>query len=201
LQQHVEKRGGINHFLTASESARPDLFKGDDDVRAATFAALCSNYNDMLVQLKVVAQRGYGFAQGRLADRSNGEEKVFWARKAALQGDPSGCSTLGRCLMYGWSVAVDADEGRTWVRKAAQLNDVDAFRALAEGGFGAKKHNYDARYNFLQFSGRHPELFYWYFLHVSIFTHPLISSPQAREGFSDWTKCRRLLLHVLLDGS
>jgi TPR repeat protein len=95
--------------------------------------------DDGLRCLQRAAHMGYAPAQGRyapLAGRARDEGRVFWARKAADQGERNGLFELGHCMYTG----IDGCEWDTHaaialLRKAAELGHVDAQEELAQKAY------------------------------------------------------------------
>ncbi len=69
---------------------------------AVCFAAFLCNTAERKTRFLFAAMMGHSVAQTKVASRLEGEERVHWAQKAALQRDTKAMETLASCMVKGW---------------------------------------------------------------------------------------------------
>ncbi len=118
---------------SSDEEAKRVFLRHSSEGRALCFAGLAGVEDRKLVQ--EAATRNYGFAQALMASWSEGEEKYFYAERAAQHGEPLGMTELGNCLYEG--IACQRDEARALqlYRAASDMGCWFAQYRLGERGY------------------------------------------------------------------
>jgi hypothetical protein len=95
---------------------------GEQDARALCFAWLCSDQEGDLEMLGRSAKLGYAFAQALMSRRSFvHEEKFYFARLAAAQGDRDGFLRLGYLYRDGRGCEKDLEKAKANFFAASEL--------------------------------------------------------------------------------
>jgi hypothetical protein len=81
---------------------------------------------DDLAPLRRSAELGFAFAQARMAEKTEGDEKFKFAELAAAQGERDGFFLLGWCFRNGEGCEMDSDKAKENFLLASELGDVAA---------------------------------------------------------------------------
>jgi hypothetical protein len=104
------------------------IFSGQNDARALCFLWVFTGADDSLLYRS--AELGFAFAQARMAEQTEGEEKFKFAQLAAAQGERDGFYRLGLCFGEEQGCEKDLDKAEENLLLASELGSGSAMEML-----------------------------------------------------------------------